>query len=540
MPTIRRALLPTAVCLLALAAAFLFTCASRPVQAQETPPADGPVVHILYFYSLDCPHCRAVEEELLQPLQAQYDGQIDLRMFEVSDPANYELLIRVEEYFDIAPEERGLPTLVIAGQVLIGEEQIRQQLPCLIDSCLLAGGTAWPPIPGLEAALTPGPTTPLTQTLGPAFPIAGSPAACVTETVSACPTNAPIWAAYFYQVGCQECSRAEYDIEYIRSRYPQLIVEEFNIYDDLPLARWLARRVGREAEIHAPALFIGDDALVGEGEITPQNLEALLTEYLPTGAPQVWRDFDPSEASVLERLPGVLTVVLAGLVDGLNPCAFATLVFLIAYLAAGERKGRDVLLVGGLFTLGVFLAYLAVGLGFYRVLDLLGSLLTTLGRWVYALTALFCAVLAVLSFLDFLKARRGQIEEMTLTLPAAIRRRVRAVIRQGQKARAYFVAAFVTGLVISLLELACTGQIYLPTIIYIASQPALRALGVGYLLLYNLFFIAPLVVVFALTYFGTTSFQLGQFLQRRTAAVKLGTAIVFLALALWLGISLLG
>ncbi|NIO70696.1 MAG: hypothetical protein GTN71_17105, partial [Anaerolineae bacterium] len=53
--------------------------------------------------------------------------------------------------------------------------------------------------------------------------------------------------------------------------------------------------------------------------------------------------------------------------------------------------------------LGVFLAYLVVGLGFYKVLDLLGGLLTTLGRWVYGLTALLCAVLAVFSFLDFLK-----------------------------------------------------------------------------------------------------------------------------------------
>ena len=55
-----------------------------------------------------------------------------------------------------------------------------------------------------------------------------------------------------------------------------------------------------------------------------------------------------------------------------------------------------------------------------------------------------------------------------------------------------------------------------------------------FLLLYNLMFIVPLVVVFCLAYFGTTSLQLGLFLRRHTATVKLGTALLFAALALWL------
>jgi hypothetical protein len=67
----------------------------------------------------------------------------------------------------------------------------------------------------------------------------------------------------------------------------------------------------------------------------------------------------------------------------------------------------------------------------------------------------------------------------------------------------------------------------------------MRVLGTSYLVLYNIFFILPLIVVFVLTYFGTTSRELGLFLQRRTAAVKLGTALVFMALAIWLAVSLL-
>jgi hypothetical protein len=67
----------------------------------------------------------------------------------------------------------------------------------------------------------------------------------------------------------------------------------------------------------------------------------------------------------------------------------------------------------------------------------------------------------------------------------------------------------------------------------------MQAKAFFYLLLYNLAFILPLVVVFGLAYFGTTSQQLGIFINRRTAPIKLGTALLFLVLAGWLFITLL-
>jgi thiol:disulfide interchange protein len=100
--------------------------------------------------------------------------------------------------------------------------------------------------------------------------------------------------------------------------------------------------------------------------------------------------------------------------------------------------------------------------------------------------------------------------------------------------RAFVGVAFFTGFVVSLIELACTGQVYLPTIVYVLSQPDLAAQAFLYLVLYCLMFILPLIVVFVLSYFGTTSEQLGQFVNRHTAAIKLATGLVFVGLALWM------
>jgi cytochrome c biogenesis protein CcdA/glutaredoxin len=494
----------------------------------------GPVVRIVYFTAADCPRCRAVVDEVLTPLQDEYGEQLQIKVIEISDPAGYEMLIQAEEMFGVASEERGLPTLVVNGQALIGEDAIREQLPCLLDSCLGAGGTSWPDIPGLDGIAVEG---------GGGLGLSLDPGAelepCGPEETAACEAPLSIWVAYFYEVGCQECSRAEYDIRYVRSKYPQLVVEEHNAQEDAALAEWLGTRAGvpQGQRLTTPALFVGDDYLIG-ADITSEALLALAEKYAPSGVERAWADANTqeSERSILERFRsfGVLTVALAGLVDGLNPCAFATLAFFVSYLALSGRKGREILAVGGAFTLGVFLAYLAVGLGFYKVLDLLGNLLTTLGRWVYGLTGLLCAVLAVLSLLDFLKARRGEIGDMSLNLPHGLRMRINAVIRRGRGSQAFVAGSFVTGIVVSFLELACTGQVYLPTIIFVVSQPELRGRAVAFLVLYNVLFILPLAVVFTLAYYGTGSRQLTRFLQERAAMVKLGMTLLFAALAAWL------
>ena len=239
------------------------------------------------------------------------------------------------------------------------------------------------------------------------------------------------------------------------------------------------------------------------------------------------------------RSMGWLAVVFAGLIDGLNPCAFATLVFFISYLTLSGHKGREVLSVGLAFTLGVFLAYLGIGLGFYKVLDLLGGVLTALSRWVYILTAALCFTLAVFSFLDYRKARKGEIGDMALNLPHGLRMRINATIRKSRGSQTFIGTAFVTGLVISFLELACTGQIYLPTIIFVSSIPELKLKAFVFLLIYNLLFIVPLIVVFILAFYGTTSSDLKNFLERHAASVKLGMVILFLGLGSWLIFSLI-
>ena len=83
---------------------------------------------------------------------------------------------------------------------------------------------------------------------------------------------------------------------------------------------------------------------------------------------------------------------------------------------------------------------------------------------------------------------------------------------------------------ISVLELACPGQVYLPTITYMIQQG--EAAAGARLLLYNLAFIVPLTVIFVLAHSGLRSETLLAVLRRHAVPVKLGTAALFFALFL--------
>jgi len=471
-------------------------------------PTPAPAVQILVFIDTSHAEFQALNNLMLS-LAQQYDTGLEVYPVDVTVEENASALAELHEALLDGQSVSGAPEVLIDHRLLAGMSEIEAELPGLIDDYLAQGGISIPPWEEL---------------------IGGAPES---------PAQ-PIYMAFFEQAGCQECARTTYDLNVVQAQYPQLEVESFSIEEEenKALNEWLSDKYGvsEDLRLSTPMIFVGEDVLIGT-EAYLDNLLAAVSKYAETGAERTWEDYDPEEGEqgIVDRFMsfGLLTVLGAGLIDGLNPCAFATLVFFVSYLAFTGRRGRDVLFVGLSFTLGVFLTYLLVGVGLLKVVQSL-SFFSTLGRWVYLLTALLCVALAILTFRDYSRAREGQPSEMALKLPMNLRRRINKVIRESAQMRAFVAVAFFTGFVVSLLELACTGQVYLPTIIYVMSQPDLAGQAFLYLVLYCLMFILPLVVVFALSYFGTTSEQLGQFINRHTSTIKLLTGLLFVGLALWM------
>ena len=509
--------------------------------------AEG-IVHFYYFYQTGCTACDEIHHDVLEPLLASYGDRVAVEELDIADSSNLELLLRLEEQFDVASVS--IPEVFIGEHALIGPQQIRSELASRIEHYLAEGGVDLP----MLLSATPAPPTP-TSRCTECAQIHESQRTAVASMAAPAGTRMPtpqagnpmkplIHAAYFYQVGCDECDRALIDVEYIEGKYPQLDVQRFDVREQPALNEYLSQRAGVPAEQHltAPALFVVDTYLLGE-RIRAPAIEALIQPYLESGAPEPWAGWvdnrPAAESTILERFRslGLWTVVGAGLLDGVNPCAFATMIFLVSYLAVRKREGRELLATGVSFTAGVFIAYLGIGLGLLRFLTVL-PILSTMAKWIYALTLVLCLVLAWGNLTDFRKARAGRLEDMSLKLPDRLRELIRRLIREGSRSSSYVLASLLIGFAVSIVELACTGQVYLPTIVFVLGLPEWRARAALALVAYNLMFITPLIGIFMLVYLGTTSQQLTRWLTKHAATVKLGTALLFLLMAGWLAHSL--
>jgi len=195
------------------------------------------------------------------------------------------------------------------------------------------------------------------------------------------------------------------------------------------------------------------------------------------------------------------------------------------------------LVIGSAFTLAIFLTYFLIGCGIFSFLKYLEryAFLSLVLIW---LIAGFAIILGGISLIDYFKVRRNQHQDIHLQLPGVLKKYIHRTIRLTMHTYAYALTAFVAGVIISVLELACTGQVYLPTISFVTSQPGLRQAGLVFLALYNLMFILPLVIVFILAYRGATSARLAEWSKRHLATVKLGTAILFIGMGILLFITL--
>jgi len=476
-------------------------------------PQPSSSVQVYIFYTEECQACGGIIQGYLPSLKSMYPS-LEAKTFDVGNPAYYEALVKLEKQFGQAGPE--LPVAFIGDQILSGEKEIMERLEPLILEYQLKGGVSLPPLETSTA------TTASEKTFS-------------------------VDLAYFYQKGCAKCDRVNYLLKYFMKRYPRLNVKEIdlNTPDGKRLNESLSARVNLPGEkrLIAPSIFIGTDYLL-PGEITEAKVEALVQKYEKVETPSALKvekgEIKKAEESMVERFKslGILTIVSAGLIDGLNPCAFATLIFFISYLTFVGRKKKEIFWVGLGFSGAVFATYLLIGFGILSFIQHF-SFLPLFSRIVYLITLAIVLVLGVYSLYDYIQLKKGRPSEMKLQLPDFLKKRIHRTIREKSRSARYLFAALAAGFIVSLLEFTCTGQVYLPTILFVTNISSLKTSATSYLILYNLMFIVPLLIIFGIVYWGVTSEQLSFFLQKRAASIKLLTSLLFFALAGLLIVTLL-
>ena len=220
------------------------------------------------------------------------------------------------------------------------------------------------------------------------------------------------------------------------------------------------------------------------------------------------------------------TVLLAGIVDGLNPCSFAIMISLAGILAIGGRKRRARIIGGLAFCAGTFVTYMLMGLGLMQALKALEGL-RVVHDVVMVVLALALFVLSFLSFRDALKYKKVPVfSVVTLKLPEGVKVLIRKIAMESWSGPAVALAGFGCAFLVTLLDALCTGPVYVPVLALISREPgACRSFAL--LALYNLAFIAPLVAVFVLASKTTDAFQMAKWSSRNVIPAKIALGVMF-------------
>ncbi len=183
-----------------------------------------------------------------------------------------------------------------------------------------------------------------------------------------------------------------------------------------------------------PALQIGDHIFLSEEEII-KGLDLLVNKKINVDRVGSTLGLNLPDVPLQWNQKDFGLMVMAALIDGINPCAFATLFFFIAYLNFQKKGRREILILGSAFVIGIYTCYFLIGLGIFHFLLSLHSFFV-ISKLLTKGFALLALAFALFSFYDvFIVLKTGKTSEMTLQLPTKLKQMIHAIIRGNLKGK---------------------------------------------------------------------------------------------------------
>ena len=230
----------------------------------------------------------------------------------------------------------------------------------------------------------------------------------------------------------------------------------------------------------------------------------------------------------------VPTVVLSGVADGFNPCAFALLVLFATYtltlVNAVTSDGtptvearRRLLGAGSLYVGAVWVTYFIIGLGLLSFLGWMGR-----DHLVARVASILALVMALWMLKDVLLPGVGP----SMMAPAGTHGRMQRAMERGGLA-----GMLVAGVLVGICTVPCSGAIYLDIVAVLhASGGGLT--GLALLALYNIAFIVPLLALLLAVSDRRVLGRIGRWNRANSPWIKAGLALAVIAMSFGLMVSM--
>ncbi|MEA1937300.1 MAG: cytochrome c biogenesis CcdA family protein [Patescibacteria group bacterium] len=219
-----------------------------------------------------------------------------------------------------------------------------------------------------------------------------------------------------------------------------------------------------------------------------------------------------------DQMAITIPVVISGaLVDAINPCEFAVLILLLTtILATGDRKRS--LHAGLAFSTSMFISYYLMGLGLYGVVATVG-LSTTFMKIIGALAI----AVGLFNLKDYFWYGKGFIMEVPMSWRPRMKKLIKSITSP--------VGAFFTGFLVSLFLLPCTSGPYIVVMGMLGSTATFYT-ALWMLLLYNLIFISPMILITLGVYKGLDPKKLEKVRKGKLKLLHLTAGLIMLGMGI--------
>jgi len=500
-------------------------------------------LEIYFFWGKGCPHC-ADEKPFLEELKQKYP-QLEVKDFEVYySQENQELFEKIAQAYKT--QVYGVPMTFIGKDFITGFGSTKttgKEIENLIQKCLQTNCPS--PAEILEAGGIDRwkPKEEPSSSTQEQFP-KQEPAQQESKSAPQ-QKEAKICIHYFVKDQCAQCQNLESYLAQIAKKYGI----DFKIYnvseseENLQIYQKLQEFYGISFS-GFPIVFLGDTYLVGDQSIK-NNIEKVILRCQKQGCPCAFEEVKqtlkqipkPSTFTPEEKKEFAIAIfgkeikissqssllflgIILGLADGINPCMFSVLLFLLTYLLAIGSK-KKAIKVGLVFTIGVFVIYFLFMLGMINLISLIGFI-----QKIKIIIAVFALIASLILIKDFFAYGKG----FSLEIPERAKPTIEKLIKRGT-----IPSAILLALLSSLVELPCTVGIPLVYTTILAGKVGFH---IPYLIWYNFFFIVPLLIIIATVTFAWTQvdkIEKWRLNFRKYMRLFAGLILLFLAIALFKG-----
>ncbi len=223
--------------------------------------------------------------------------------------------------------------------------------------------------------------------------------------------------------------------------------------------------------------------------------------------------------AVEASLPQLGTVIVTAAIDSINPCAIGVLILLISTVIATSQSRKRMMVLGAAYIAAVYATYLLAGIG---MIFFLSSIPQAIAEYISIIVGIVIVFAGLVEIKDFYWYGRG----FTLAIDPGMAKKIQVYAKNLTVPGMIFLGAFVAA-----VELPCTGAPYLAIIFVLREQFNLAALGL--MLLYNVIFVMPLLIILLLALFGMKVTELKMWKERNRPYMRLMSGLLMVALG-WL------